>query len=103
MSCGSSTKETLKNWRRAPALLALVALALLHISAAAHQFEHSVDHEFGVCQACSAYSELDDTLIPHAPSIDVPSSLHVAVAATATEAPRKTTVAAYRTRAPPLS
>lgn len=103
MADGSSKIATLKNWRRAPAFVGLVALALLHISAAAHQFEHSVDHKFGACQACSTYSQLDDTFIPYVPSIDVPASLHVAVAVPATDAPRKATVAAYRTRAPPLS
>lgn len=103
MPYGSSNIATLKNWRRAPAIVGLVALALLHISAAAHQFQHSVDHDFGVCQACSAGSQLDDTLVTSVASFETPAPADIAVAAPTTQAPRKTAVAAYRTRAPPLS
>jgi len=50
--------------RRATAILGLVALALLQVSIAAHQFEHSADHGFNVCHACTAYSQLENA--PHA-------------------------------------
>jgi hypothetical protein len=100
---GSSKMATLKDWRRAPAVVGLVALALLHISAAAHQFQHSIDHDFGVCQACGTGSQLDDTFVTSVASIEIPAIADVTVASPTTQVPRKTTVAAYRTRAPPLS
>ena len=90
-------------WRRAPAFVGLVALALLHVSAAAHQFEHAADHDLGVCAACGAYSQLEDTAIPCAPSEDIivaPYPEATKPLAATFETPFAAT---YRSRAPPLS
>ena len=92
----------LTNWRRATAFAGLVALALLHVSATAHQFEHSAEHDFGVCESCGAYSLLEDTLpCP-------PSNAFLIAPDAATDLPRADAIEApvgiiYKSRAPPLS
>ena len=93
----------LASWRKAPAFVGLVALALLHVAAAAHLFEQSADHDIGVCAACGAYSQLEDTAAPCVASEGIVVTPYSAV-----DRPRATTFetpfsATYRSRAPPLS
>ncbi len=95
--------ERLKGWRRGPAVVGLVALAMLHIAAATHQFEHVDDHGVSVCEACSAYSQLEDTVIPGSPSVETAVEPQLLVATATTNARLETSVATYRSRAPPLS
>ena len=88
---------------RATAFLGLLALALLQISVAAHQFEHSADHSFNVCDVCTAYSQLDDAPLADTAITEFPIALHGAIE-TFSDSPTATLfVAAYRSRAPPLS
>jgi hypothetical protein len=97
------TLTRLATRRRAPAFVGILALALLHVSAVAHQFEHSADHGLGVCAACGAYSQLEDTALPCVPSAEIVVALYGAVArprAAAFETPLSAT---YQSRAPPLS
>lgn len=103
MADSSSTPARPGNWCRAPAFVGLVALALLHVSAAAHQFQHAVEHDVSVCQTCSACNHLDDTAVSDAPSIDVPiAPLVIAPVLRAAIGPRPVATAC-RSRAPPLS
>jgi len=90
-------------WRRAPAFVGFVALALLHVSAAAHQFEHSADDGLGVCVACGAYSQLEDTATPFAPSEDIVIAPYGVAAAPSAGSVDTPFAASYRSRAPPLS
>ena len=90
-------------WRRAPAFVGLVALALLHISAAAHQFQHAADHDLGVCQACSAYNNLEDSAVSHPPSIEIPLFADAVDSANPALPRRAPTALAYQPRAPPRS
>ena len=83
--------------------MGLVALALLHVAAATHQFEHDVDHGFSVCESCSAYSQLEDSAIPVEPALEIFVSHDVLTAATTTRSLQGPVVAVYRSRAPPLS
>jgi len=88
---------------RATAVLGLVALALLQISVAAHQFEHSADHGFKTCDVCTAYSQLDDAPLSGATAAVFPVERSASIDSI-TESPAATLfVAAYRSRAPPLS
>ncbi len=98
-----SLSTRLNAWRRAPAIVGLVALALLHVSAAAHQFEHSADHELGVCESCGAYSQLEDTAVACAPGEEILPAHDGAVAVRGTETCQVLSTANYRSRAPPLS
>ena len=90
-------------WRRAPAFVGLVALALLHVSAAAHQFEHSAEHDLNVCEACGAYSQLETTAVAERPGDEllvVPERAFAIPCAAPFEAPFAAT---YLSRAPPVS
>lgn len=93
--------------RRGPAILGLVALALLHISVSAHQFEHSADHDAerhaGVCEACAAYSQLEDTAAPCASSQDISISPYPSDATPRADHGDAPIIAVYHCRAPPLS
>ncbi len=103
MTEASPIISRLTAWRRAPAIVGLVALALLHVAAAVHQFEHSADHEFSVCEACGAYSQLEDTAVSCTPSDDLLVASHDIIAATRADAFKPPFAATYRSRAPPLS
>ena len=90
-------------WRRTTALVGLVALALLHVSAAVHEYQHDADHDVGVCQTCSAYSNLENAAVSHPPSLELPLTPDsVADNVRLVPAPA-TQVRIYRPRAPPLS
>lgn len=88
---------------RATAILGLVALALLQVSIAAHQFEHSAEHGLNVCHACTAFSQLED-----APSTNsTPFEFEIAphhLAHAGIDTPELVAFAAtYLSRAPPTS
>lgn len=88
---------------RATAVLGLVALALLQVSMAVHQFEHVADHGLTVCHACSVYNQLDDVPIA---SVSPAISLTQPAIAIDTDTGRLTSallVSSYRSRAPPRS
>ena len=90
-------------WRRAPAFAGLVALALLHVSAAVHQFEHAAEHDLSVCEACGAYNQLENTSVATTPGEEIlfaPDGTVATRRAAALETPFTPT---YRSRAPPLS
>ena len=89
--------------RRAPALFGILALALLQISVASHQFEHLADHGFGVCHSCSTFNQLDDVLIPQALPVTFPIGRHEATATTDQPFEGAPTSRIYRSRAPPYS
>ncbi len=99
----SSTINNLKCRRRAPALFGILALALLQISIASHQFEHLADHGFSVCQSCSTYNQLGATIVPDAPPMEFPTGLQVWTDTMAQPFAAAPAFAAYRSRAPPLS
>lgn len=88
---------------RATATLGLVALALLQISIAAHQFEHSADHGLNICHVCTAYSQDEDAPLSGTVSAEIPQASYslpaIVVDLPAAVAP----AAAYQSRAPPLS
>lgn len=88
---------------RATAILGLVALVLLQISVAAHQFEHDADHSFNVCDVCTAYSQLDDAPLSSAYAFEFPIAHNVAINTPAGSPAATPFVAAYQSRAPPLS
>ena len=98
-----SILSRLTTWHRAPAILGLVALALLHIAAATHQFEHQADHDLNVCEACAAYSQLEDAAIPSAPGGNIPAAPDAAGAPSVADLGDVSFAAAYWSRAPPLS
>lgn len=100
-SMSTTTKSCPRS--RATAFLGLVALALLQVSVAAHQFEHSADHGFSVCDVCTAYSELDDAPPAGATTTDYPIAPGSAVDTFSNSPNAALFVAAYRSRAPPLS
>ncbi|MDH5617493.1 MAG: hypothetical protein OEZ11_02535 [Gammaproteobacteria bacterium] len=89
--------------RRAPALLGILALALMQVSIASHQFEHTADHGFSVCQVCATYNQLDNALIPDALPGTFPIGLHVAASTTARPFEAAPTSAPYESRASPNS
>lgn len=92
----------MSGWRRTFALGGLVALALLHVSAAVHEYQHDADHDVGVCQTCSAYSNLENAAVPHPPSLEVPvTPASLADNFRLVPAPA-VQVGTYRPRAPPL-
>ncbi|MGB5629501.1 MAG: hypothetical protein WBM45_14280 [Woeseiaceae bacterium] len=99
----SPANSKLRFQRRAPALLGILALALLQISVASHQFEHLADHGFGVCQSCSTLNQLDDALIPQALPVTFPIGQYAATDATARPFEGAPVFATYRSRAPPYS
>lgn len=99
----SPTISKLKCPRRAPALFGILALALLQISIASHQFEHLADHGFSVCQSCSTYNQLGATLIPDALPIEFPIEPQLASDTMAQPFAAAPAFAAYRPRAPPHS
>ncbi|MCG8368885.1 MAG: hypothetical protein MJA32_00070 [Proteobacteria bacterium] len=103
MPDSSSTPARPRNRCHAPAFAALVALALLHVFAAAHQFQHAVEHDVRLCQTCSAYNHLDDTAVSDAPPVVIPLAPHVTVAALRAVARPGPVATVYRSRAPPLS
>jgi hypothetical protein len=88
---------------RATAILGLVALVLLQFSVAAHQFEHSTDHGFNVCDVCTAYGKLDDAPLAGNMATEFPIVLNGAVDTFAETPTAALIIAAYRSRAPPLS
>ena len=88
---------------RKAALLGLFALALLQISIAAHQFEHIADHGLNVCDACTAYSKLDDAPLAGATPSEFPVALNGAISTLSDTPDAAGFNAAYRSRAPPLS
>lgn len=88
---------------RATAFLGLVALALLQVSIAAHQFEHSADHSFTICDVCTAYSQLDDAPLSGAGAAEYPIMLGGAINTLSSSPVAALFDAAYRSRAPPLS
>lgn len=98
-SSSETTRLTVQ--RRAAALLGLVALVMLQVSVAAHQFQHVADHGFSVCQVCSTQNQLDDAPVSAAQHVALPVSSN-ATGNTGAE-PLVTTVivAPYRSRAPP--
>ena len=99
----SSILARMTDLRRASAMAGLVVLVMLHVSAAAHQFEHIDDHGPSVCEACSAYSQLEDSSAPEVPSIEIPVvQVSEDLLASDQELP-PATAAAFRSRAPPLS
>lgn len=87
--------------RRTTAILGLVAIVLLQVSIAAHQFKHSADHGFNVCHACTAYNQLEDVAHTHA----APADFGVAIQATPISSVRLAApaddAAPYQPRAPP--
>lgn len=84
-------------------MLGLLALALLQISIAAHQFQHSTDHGLNVCHVCTAYSEVEHSPHSGTSSAGIPASTYAAPD-TAIDLPAVTRlVSAYQSRAPPLS
>lgn len=89
--------------RRAAALLGLLAVLLLQVSLAAHQFDHAGDHGFDVCQVCTSYSQLDDA--PTFALSDFALSVipHAAVEMLAAGVVPASLVSYNRSRAPPLS
>ena len=93
----------LNAWRRAPALAGLVALTLLHVSAAAHQFEHSAEHSLTVCEACGAYSQLENTAVAASPSATLIVAPGGAIAMPRAAAYITPFAARYLSRAPPRS
>ena len=103
MTDASSTLARLLDWRRAPAFAGLVVLALLHVSAASHEFTHDVDHAVSVCEACSAYSQLEDAGVPVAQSVEAAASPYVTCATPVADEIRASFTARYCSRAPPLS
>jgi hypothetical protein len=100
----SSTASIQRDSRhRTPALLGLLALALLQISIAIHQFEHVDSHSLTVCQLCSAFSELDDVTIDSASSVGLPVQQDSVAATVAHVIESAASVAPYWSRAPPHS
>lgn len=89
--------------RRAPALLGILALALMQISIASHQFEHIADHGLSVCQVCATYNQLDNALMPDALPGTFPTGLHVATSTTVRPFEAAPASAPYESRAPPHS
>lgn len=103
MSMQQTGHGGLQRPHRTTAVLGLVALVLLQVSMAAHQFEHVADHGFTVCHACSVYNQLDDV-----PAKSVLPAVILAATGTAVDTDAGTLAAAplvsnYRSRAPPLS
>ena len=97
----------LTSWRRGPALVGLVALALLHVSAAIHQFEHSADHgdehHVSVCETCAIYGQLEDTAVDMPPAHETFGAPDNAVATLQTVADIASAAGTHRSRAPPSS
>lgn len=103
MNKAPSIPTRLTTWRRFPAIVGLVALALLHVSAATHKFEHSAEHNLGLCEACATYSQLEDSAIPCAPGEDVVIAPNASVSESRADDHDTPFAANYRCRAPPLS
>ena len=83
--------------------MGLVALALLHVSAATHQFEHSAEHDLSVCEACGAHNQLDDPAVSGTPGEVTHIASDDAVAPPRTETYQGVFTATYWSRAPPRS
>ena len=81
--------------------MGLVALALLHVSAAAHQFEHEAEHNQSVCEACGTYNQLEDAAIPTPPSDVVFVASDGIVAGSQVDSYQGPLTLTYRSRAPP--
>lgn len=92
-----------KHRRHAAAVLGLVALALLQVSFAAHQFQHDLDHGPGVCHVCSTYSQLEDAPLPGATTAAFLLSAGTAVSIDIDAYESTLVISAYRSRAPPYS
>lgn len=88
---------------RAAAILGLVALALLQVSFAAHQFEHSAEHGLNICHACTAYSQLEDAPSAGGTPFEIEIAPHRLPNAGPDSPERVVCAAAYRSRAPPTS
>lgn len=89
--------------RRLPALVGLVALALLQVSVAAHSFKHVADHGLAVCHVCSSYNQLEHAPVSCAPAIELPYAADAVADTTVGPCAPAIVAAAYRSRAPPLS
>ena len=103
MSMQKTGHGEIKRRHRATAVLGLVALALLQVSMAAHQFEHIADHGLTVCHACGVYNQLDDV-----PANNVLPAIILAPTSTTVDTDAGTLASAlfvsnYRSRAPPRS
>lgn len=88
---------------RAPAFTGLLAVALLHVYAATHQFEHAADHDPGGCQTCAAYSQLDDSVVPSAPGESILVAPDTAATLPLAGLGEDSFAAIYQSRAPPFS
>ena len=97
----------LTTWRRASAILGLVALALLNVTTAVHQFEHTADHDdehhVAVCETCAVFSQLEDTVVPTPPVDEAFVAADDAVITLRTAVDGAPFTATHRSRAPPLS
>lgn len=72
--------QTSRYWQqirpRIVATAGLLALALMQVSIASHQFEHLADDLAEACLACAQYERLDDAII--ASSVELPVSIEFA-------------------------
>ena len=93
----------IKRRHRTTAVLGLVALALLQVSMAAHQFEHVADHGLAVCHACSVYNQLDDVPANNVLPAVVLAPTNTAIHTDAGTLSSVRLASNYRSRAPPRS
>lgn len=103
MSLQKKEHGEVRRQHRTTAVLGLLALALLQVSMAVHQFEHVADHGLTVCHACSVYNQLDDV-----PAKNVLPAVVLAATGSAVDTDVGTLastplVSNYRSRAPPRS
>ena len=89
--------------RRSPAIIPLVALALLQVSFALHHIQHADAHGLNVCELCAAYSQLEDGAVDSAPLTERPTSAIAVAQPRAVLPATKSPLRSYRSRAPPRS
>lgn len=86
---------------RLVAFAAFVAVALLQITYAGHQFEHLAGDFSAACGACAQFERLDD-LVPAAAAVEsLPEKIADSVDAHVEE-PARPLPNRYRSRAPPI-
>lgn len=103
MTKATPTSPADSNRHRSTAILGLVAMVLLQVSIAAHQFKHSADHGFSVCHACTAYSQLEDVAHTHAAPADFGVAIQATPFSSVKLAVLDDSTAPYQPRAPPNS
>ena len=87
---------------RIVATAGLLALALMQVSIASHQFEHLAGDITDVCLACAQFERLDDVVVESA-SDPLPAVSHAAPRAEFPEPAEFRQSSLYAIRAPPLA